>query len=547
MRILLRFLLLLAVMIVAYTALFHVLMLREGRTYSWITGLYWTLTVMSTLGFGDITFDSDLGRAFSIVVLLSGMLFLLILLPFTFIEFFYLPWMKAQEAARTPREVGDNVRNHVVITSDDVVTRALIRRLRHHQWEHVLVVPEPEEALRLRDEGFNAIVGPVDHPDTYRAARIDRAAMVVTTGTDVVNSHVALTGREVSTNVPIVCTAHQVASVDLLELAGATRVLRLEQMMGKSFARWTQSGVAAANVVGQMDDVLVAEASAFGTPLVGKTLGESGLRQQLGVTVAGVWKRGHFEPARADTQIEPNTVLVLVGSKEHLAAYDARYGHFSTRDVPTLILGGGQVGRATARALAAARLDFRIVEKDPERVRPSKRDVVGDAADLTVLKRAGIDQTKTVIVTTHDDDMNVYLTVYCRKLRPDVQIIARATYERTVASLHRAGADFVLSYASMGASTMLNLLKQNKVLMVAEGLNFFRVPVPHSLAGNSIAAAGIRELTECSVVAVSQNGTMKVVPGPRELLPPGGEMLLVGTLQAEEQFLERYRDELAVD
>jgi transaldolase / glucose-6-phosphate isomerase len=37
---------------------------REGREHSWITGVYWTLTVMSTLGFGDITFETDLGRLF---------------------------------------------------------------------------------------------------------------------------------------------------------------------------------------------------------------------------------------------------------------------------------------------------------------------------------------------------------------------------------------------------------------------------------------------------------------------------------------------------
>jgi hypothetical protein len=60
----------------------------EGRDYSWITGLYGTLTVMSTLGFGDITFQSDVGRAFSIIVLLSGIVLLLIMLPFAFIRFF---------------------------------------------------------------------------------------------------------------------------------------------------------------------------------------------------------------------------------------------------------------------------------------------------------------------------------------------------------------------------------------------------------------------------------------------------------------------------
>ena len=68
---LLRFLLVLACMVTVYSVLFHFLMAHENQKYSWVTGFYWTLTVMSTLGFGDITFESDLGRAFSIVVLLS--------------------------------------------------------------------------------------------------------------------------------------------------------------------------------------------------------------------------------------------------------------------------------------------------------------------------------------------------------------------------------------------------------------------------------------------------------------------------------------------
>ncbi|MEI2691813.1 MAG: hypothetical protein V9H69_19770 [Anaerolineae bacterium] len=50
-------------------------------------------------------FESDLGQAFSIVVIISGVVFLLILFPFTFIEFFYAPWLKAQAEARTPTEL----------------------------------------------------------------------------------------------------------------------------------------------------------------------------------------------------------------------------------------------------------------------------------------------------------------------------------------------------------------------------------------------------------------------------------------------------------
>ena len=78
-RMLWRFLLILMGMVTLYSILFHFLMLLENQRYSWITGFYWALTVMSTLGFGDITFTSDLGKLFSVVVLLSGVVFLLII------------------------------------------------------------------------------------------------------------------------------------------------------------------------------------------------------------------------------------------------------------------------------------------------------------------------------------------------------------------------------------------------------------------------------------------------------------------------------------
>ena len=71
-RFLIRFLFLLVSLITFYSIVFHYIMEVEGRDYSWTTGFYWTLTVMSTLGFGDITFTTDLGRFFSIIVLMSA-------------------------------------------------------------------------------------------------------------------------------------------------------------------------------------------------------------------------------------------------------------------------------------------------------------------------------------------------------------------------------------------------------------------------------------------------------------------------------------------
>src|SRR5690606_15222896 len=95
----------LVVLIGVYSMVFHEIMASEGRPYRWATGIYWTLTVMSTLGFGDITFESDVGRIFSVFVLISGAMFILVLLPFVFIQFIFMPWMAHRDANRAPRKL----------------------------------------------------------------------------------------------------------------------------------------------------------------------------------------------------------------------------------------------------------------------------------------------------------------------------------------------------------------------------------------------------------------------------------------------------------
>ena len=54
-QVLLKFMGILAAMVALYSVLFHFLMIREGQQFSWITGVYWTLTVMSPKPRVDIT------------------------------------------------------------------------------------------------------------------------------------------------------------------------------------------------------------------------------------------------------------------------------------------------------------------------------------------------------------------------------------------------------------------------------------------------------------------------------------------------------------
>lgn len=544
-RVLISLVVLLAGMIAAYSVLFHYLMAWEFRhhaqaaPHSWITGLYWTLTVMTTLGFGDITFQTDLGRVFSVVVLLSGVIFLLILLPFTLIQFFFAPWLEAQQAARAPRVLPAQTSGHVILTHYGPVTESLIQKLTQFKYAYVLLAADLEEALKLSDLGVRVMVGALDDPDSYRHARVERAALVAATADDATNANIALSVREVSESIPIITLAREAPSVDILRVAGSTHVLQLDRMMGESLARRAIGGNAMTHVIGNVDEVYIAEANATRTPLVGKSLRENRL-SELGVTVIGLWERGQFQSARPETVITPNSVLMLAGSREALQNYDEHFAIYNVSTGFTVILGGGHVGQATAHALAERGIECRIVDLLPPAPRAplAPRYVVGNAAELDVLEQAGIGDAANVVVTTRDDNTNIYLTILCRRLRPEAPLISRATLPRNVPTLHRAGADFVMSYASMGSNAIFNLLERSDILMVAEGLDILRLRVPAALAGQTLVQSGIRAQTGCSVIAVSRNGRVELDPSPAAELPADAEMTLIGSVDSHRRFME---------
>jgi voltage-gated potassium channel len=541
-RALLRYLAGLLTAMAVYSVAFHFVALYEGQQHSWLTGVYWTVVTMTTLGYGDIIFHSDLGRMFSTVVLLSGVVGLLVVLPFAFIQFFYAPWIEARAKMRAPRSLPEGTRDHVLLTSYDPVAMSLIPRLEAYGHDYAVIEGDMERALKLFDQGVHVVVGAIDDIDTYRQMRAADAALVVAGTDDFVNSNIVFTVRELTEKVPVVATVRAPESVDILQLAGSSSVLQLTEMLGRSLARRAVGGDIRANVIGRFDELIISEAPATGTPLVGKTLRETNLRAVTGVNVVGVWERGQFEIPQADTVIGPHTALVLAGSEAQLQRFDELVCIYSSTDAPVLILGGGRVGRAAARALEEREIPYCIVEKNAERVRDhADRYVIGSAAEYEVLERAGIRDAPTTLVTTNDDATNIYLTIYCRKLRPDMQIISRSTLERNVSTLHRAGADFVMSYASMGANAIINILEHDDVVMLAEGLDVFRHPAPSQLIGRSLAQSGIREATGCSVVALDTGSELLINPHPEEPIREGSELILIGTTEGERAFIERYR------
>lgn len=526
-----------------YSVLFHLLMVYEGRDFSWITGFYWTLTVMSTLGFGDITFHSDLGLLFTMIVLFSGVLFLLIMLPFIFIQFFYTPWLEAQQRAKIPRVLPEHIENHVILTNHDPITTRLIERLEKYHIPYVLVTPDLQLANELHDQGYQVVIGEPDKPSTYQALRIGHASIIVVTNDDLISTNICFTIREVDRVVPIVTNADREHSIDILEFSGNTSVFQFTNMLGTHLAKRTQGVSMTANIIGRFEELMITEMPVKQSELVGKTLLEASIRSLTGVTVLGLMQKGIFSPSAPNAVMTRETILVLSGTAKQLKTFEDRFAVDNVaakKDNHVLILGGGRVGLSAARTLTEHGINCRIVEKRPLKIAHENEEqfIIGDAADINTLEAAGIQTAQSIIVTTHSDDMNIYLTFYCRQLRPDIQIISRSILERNVSKLHSAGADQVMSYASLGAGTIFQLLRPNEISLFIEGLIVFNKKAGSYFHGRSIMESGVRDKTGCSIVALRRKDRLQVNPEPETILDVNDELIFIGTAENEQLFLK---------
>jgi voltage-gated potassium channel len=554
-----NFFFILTLIIFINSIIFHWIMEREqvllphGKNHNLdndlLIAVYWVLITMSTVGYGDITFETHLGQFFSLAVMMSGVVYLFILLPFSFMEFFYKPLVKLQSESKVPREGPEELRNHVIFTCYDSIAKKLMERLKEFDYPFIFLLNSIDQAIQLVDRGIPVIYGHFDDPDSYRNARIGRAVMLVATSNDVTNTNVAFTARSVrpEENFKIVSLSSHPASDDVLELAGSTQVLKLPHLMAEFFLSRIEGGERNAHIVGRFQDLYIAEARARHTSLVGRTIRSSNLRDQFGLIVLGTMEHGHFTFADLDKEIKDNTTLLMAGTRLQFKKYNHNYnpdGEESTRWENVIIIGGGRVGKATAESLLEHKIPYVLIDQNEEKVNAIPHAILGNAAELSDLKRAGLDKATAIIITTHDDEMNIFLTIYLRKLREDVHIFSRAHLERNLNNLKNAGANYVISYDATGATTILNHLSPDNLVTITEGLELFRCMTPEPLWNKTVLDSRILPDMNCIVVAIIFHKQMKVNPGATDLLTRGSELILMGSTEAERNFVKTYSPEI---
>lgn len=540
-----KVLVLIATTVVVFSVAFHFIMLWvEHREYSWITCFYWTFTVMSTLGFGDITFHTDVGRLFSVFVLLTGLVMFVIVLPFAFIRFFYAPWLEAQLQLRVPRELPRTTSDHVIICRYDTIARDLIKALQTSATPYVVLESDSAAAAALQSDGISVVVGEYDSRAAYVAVGAERARLVFANLDDASNTNVALTVREQAPAVPIAALAESDDAVDVLELSGATAPLPLKRRLGEHLAARVNAGHTRAYVVGRFRDLVIAEFPVHGTGLAGRAIRDTPLRALTGLTIVAFWEGGVLRSAQADSVLGSYGVVVVVGTEEQVTLLDSMFVIYTPNENPVVVIGGGRVGVAAAAALRERAVAVHLIEK--ECTSPATLEAVadkvfiGDASDREMLMAAGLAKAPSVVLTTNDDATNIFLAIYCRRLNPHIRILSRITHERNLEAIHRAGADSVLSYSSLGVKSLLALLRGHELVVLEEGADVLVIPVPPSIADKTLGEVDVRARTGLNVIAFQLGDDFVSNPTAATRLRRGGEIIAIGSADQRAAFIREY-------
>ena len=132
---------------------------------------------------------------------------------------------------------------------------------------------------------------------------------------------------------------------------------------------------------------------------------------------------------------------------------------FDLLDDHVLVLGYGELTEPILEELADRRVEYAVVTTNEAAARTlDERGIAvltADPSDVEPLERAHVADARSVVVATNDDARDALAILTARQLNPDVRIVAAATQRENVNKLRRAGADQVISPATLGGHLLV--------------------------------------------------------------------------------------------
>ncbi len=292
--------------------------LIEGWTV-W-DAFYMTVITVTTVGYGEVHPLSQAGRAFTVVVLLTGVgaffyaftLFMSLLAEGTFVE--------RRQARRLARML-DKLSDHFIVCGFGRMGEIIAHEFVRQRVPFVIIERNPERMHLAMEQGLLAVEADASNEDTLKRVHIDRArGFIAAVGTDAENVYAVLSARLLAPELFIVGRAEGEDSRAKLTRAGANRVISPYHLGGLQLAQtalrpavvdFVQLATSSDNMDLNLEQVHIAERSA----LAGRNLVDASLRQRYGVVVVGIRRadgRMEFNPA-PETAIHAGDDLVVLG------------------------------------------------------------------------------------------------------------------------------------------------------------------------------------------------------------------------------------------
>lgn len=297
--------------------------------WSLLDSLYVTAQTVTTVGYGDLTPHTPLGRAFATAFMLVGVGIVLFALTFTVQSIVQSELLATFGQRRLSRKMS-KLRNHFIICGAGRVGSHLIRALSSSDDPFIVIESNPQKVTELMDSGIAVLVRDATLEESLRDAGVEHArGLAACLPDDADNVYVVLTARDLNPKLHIVARAAEEQAEAKLIRAGANRVVAPTIIGGHRMA------VALTKpAVGDFIDSITANKLELGfeqlevdpvSPLVGRKLVETNIRSELDVVIVSIRRIDGdivFNPA-GDALINAGDMLIAIGKSEALIKLNA--------------------------------------------------------------------------------------------------------------------------------------------------------------------------------------------------------------------------------
>lgn len=522
--------------------------LLENKTLSWSESLLFVVESMTTVGYGELLpFSNEITRLLAIQIMLSGVIMIFVVIPLLL-----APFLTTLLAPAPPRKILHRLSGHTVVMGYDELTSSVIDSLAISDLDIVVIEQDKAKALEIatyyRKRAY-VIWGDYTNPDTWSAAHITSARYVVICKDERQTASIVLGIRE-QVKGKIISIVDKLSFDRYLQYAGADYVLSPKNTTGRLLARHAVLNLSAdaepdipgldrininiQHAAGQ-DLRLINIPLVFGCNAAFKSLFDLHLFDRFGVIVPFLWKAGKFIPFPSeDIVIDNTTSLFLFGRAESIVAtLREEFNTDGCTDAFAVIAGFGDVGAGAYQELHASGVSCIVVDSKQQEV----EQVVGNAEDEDVLKKARIEEARFCVVALNDDNVNIFTTLMARNLNPVIRILARANEPASVEKLYRAGADYVALLPMIGGQTIARIILADTVTILLELPNSDLVILKHVRTTYPKPLRWYIRKTGVRIIGIEGPGRSVVAPGPEEILTEGDAVIAVGNTEQLKKFI----------